>query len=620
MNDTKELPDGDGHWMREEGGWDILVRGNEYAGWHGHCRELYAVGKLPPHGWRRATAGEEVTLPSPAISNCMSRWLDDIAGAVHGWPEGSRNAYQPAKLASMITALRARLAEAEKERDGWHRVVKDCERAAGAHGTAKSPLDSNLPNIVRDLKHGIKPPVPREQSVRCFKCAERPNDFVACGEREAVWFDFSGPRAPCFGVSYWTVSAILEEDFYSFTELPYSQALAELEASWPEGAAELRRLAGESDRAKFPTEFATAVAEIYDRKERRAAEAAKDTPAEDVTDTPTTGGQTTKDFGALLRRWLDADPELKAAVDAEIDAARSSPPVIVPGEVELKDAVERLNRGREAYVTIGKWHSVECLPAKQLNDLRRVKDAYLHSLSSPPVITYEGQELEAGVWVSEHMQAYILKAPIATGRYFVHGRRYIRVGDIPAIAAFAPQPTIPAPREQSVRCFKNSFNDVFAMPDTWKGTYFCPRLQTRAPAGRPAHQLKECEEITYAEAEALLAPWPEGAEELRRLAHENAPANALTGASTATTRSTGNAESGRCTTDNDSVCAEVANPSPPVTTYSGQELEAGVWAELYEDGSGADYIELPNHSNHGELKIGRRYIRVGDIPKFGEGE
>lgn len=47
-------------------------------------------------------------------------------------------------------ALRERAEKAERERDGWHSVVKDCERIVNALGTAESALMSNLPNLVRD--------------------------------------------------------------------------------------------------------------------------------------------------------------------------------------------------------------------------------------------------------------------------------------------------------------------------------------------------------------------------------------------------------------------------------------------------------------------------------------
>ena len=36
----------------------------------------------------------------------------------------------------------------------WHDVVKKCEQILGCEDTADSPLQSNLPNLVRDLKNG----------------------------------------------------------------------------------------------------------------------------------------------------------------------------------------------------------------------------------------------------------------------------------------------------------------------------------------------------------------------------------------------------------------------------------------------------------------------------------
>lgn len=42
--------------------------------------------------------------------------------------------------------------QVSKERDEWHRVVKDCEKAFAAEGTAESPLMSNLANLCRNCR------------------------------------------------------------------------------------------------------------------------------------------------------------------------------------------------------------------------------------------------------------------------------------------------------------------------------------------------------------------------------------------------------------------------------------------------------------------------------------
>jgi hypothetical protein len=39
----------------------------------------------------------------------------------------------------------------------WNDVVKECEQILGCKDTADSPLQSNLPNLVRDLKSGASP-------------------------------------------------------------------------------------------------------------------------------------------------------------------------------------------------------------------------------------------------------------------------------------------------------------------------------------------------------------------------------------------------------------------------------------------------------------------------------
>jgi len=39
----------------------------------------------------------------------------------------------------------------------WEDVVHECERILGCTDRSESPLVANLPNLVRDLKHGISP-------------------------------------------------------------------------------------------------------------------------------------------------------------------------------------------------------------------------------------------------------------------------------------------------------------------------------------------------------------------------------------------------------------------------------------------------------------------------------
>ena len=68
--------------------------------------------------------------------------------------DSTRSVYD--ELGGEISALLHRAETAENEREGWHRVVIDCERAIGAVGTADSPLSANLQNLVRDAKAAIK--------------------------------------------------------------------------------------------------------------------------------------------------------------------------------------------------------------------------------------------------------------------------------------------------------------------------------------------------------------------------------------------------------------------------------------------------------------------------------
>jgi hypothetical protein len=44
------------------------------------------------------------------------------------------------------------IVEAVQEMTGWHDIVKQCEEILKCEDSAESPLHSNLPNLVRDLR------------------------------------------------------------------------------------------------------------------------------------------------------------------------------------------------------------------------------------------------------------------------------------------------------------------------------------------------------------------------------------------------------------------------------------------------------------------------------------
>lgn len=54
--------------------------------------------------------------------------------------------------AGELARLREEAERLTKERNGWHCVVKDCEKVLEMLGTAESPLMSNLANVVRDKR------------------------------------------------------------------------------------------------------------------------------------------------------------------------------------------------------------------------------------------------------------------------------------------------------------------------------------------------------------------------------------------------------------------------------------------------------------------------------------
>lgn len=69
-------------------------------------------------------------------------------GSILGW-------HRADVMSKVIESQERKIAELERERNGWHSVVKECERVVDAVGTAESPLMSNLANILRDWKSTI---------------------------------------------------------------------------------------------------------------------------------------------------------------------------------------------------------------------------------------------------------------------------------------------------------------------------------------------------------------------------------------------------------------------------------------------------------------------------------
>lgn len=83
------------------------------------------------------------------IAEIESKYKENIEDKVSGFIISVPD-YQ--FLLSENAALRATLAEKEKEIEGWHKVVKECELLFGCEDTAESYWQSNLSNLVRDMK------------------------------------------------------------------------------------------------------------------------------------------------------------------------------------------------------------------------------------------------------------------------------------------------------------------------------------------------------------------------------------------------------------------------------------------------------------------------------------
>jgi hypothetical protein len=155
------------------------------------------------NGWRRATAGEECERLKGELVQLQRAlsFKNDVIDSIEnqlGIAPDSVDKTIGGEIEKLL-ALRARLAEAEN-------------------------------------------PVTREQSVRCFK-GEKPLEYWA--------YSADGKSSRYFRPEYeWANKAAAHGMAYIATydgvsEIPYAELLAELEASWPEGAKELRRLKGE---------------------------------------------------------------------------------------------------------------------------------------------------------------------------------------------------------------------------------------------------------------------------------------------------------------------------------------------------------------------------------------
>ena len=64
--------------------------------------------------------------------------------------EGVRFIRESKMANDKLKALEERADKVERERDGWHRVVRECERLFKTPDTAESALMSNLPNLIRN--------------------------------------------------------------------------------------------------------------------------------------------------------------------------------------------------------------------------------------------------------------------------------------------------------------------------------------------------------------------------------------------------------------------------------------------------------------------------------------
>lgn len=78
--------------------------------------------------------------------------MADLDELIAKWKGSSLELREAERLITLLIIHNDRLEKAAKEKDGWHEVVKHCEEVLGCEDTAESPLMSNLPNLVRDLR------------------------------------------------------------------------------------------------------------------------------------------------------------------------------------------------------------------------------------------------------------------------------------------------------------------------------------------------------------------------------------------------------------------------------------------------------------------------------------
>ena len=75
----------------------------------------------------------------------------DLSELIEKWKGSALELREAERLINLLIIDNDRLEKALTEQEGWHEVVKHCEEILKCSDTAKSPIMSNLPNIVRDM-------------------------------------------------------------------------------------------------------------------------------------------------------------------------------------------------------------------------------------------------------------------------------------------------------------------------------------------------------------------------------------------------------------------------------------------------------------------------------------
>lgn len=75
----------------------------------------------------------------------------DLEDLIDKWTNSALNFREAETIINLLIVDNKRLEKENKRSKGWHDVVINCEKLFKCDdGTAKSPIMSNLPNLIRD--------------------------------------------------------------------------------------------------------------------------------------------------------------------------------------------------------------------------------------------------------------------------------------------------------------------------------------------------------------------------------------------------------------------------------------------------------------------------------------